>query len=382
MSRELTQLEKSLIENINKKFGKDNPMEQLSEESEYGKPKGFVDTGIYSLNWLISGSFNGGWPVGRISELLGDPSTGKSLLCEMAIKDPTISLPIYFDTEAAINVDFLKFLGIQYDKILYQPIDTVEQLTDSLQEILNTIIMNKSDKRILAIIDSIALASTLKEMDPEGGQDMGYKAREIRKFFRMYARKISKHNMALLVTNHYTQTIGKSYGPSKVSTGGSGLPYAASVRVDLKIEELEIDKKIESLGASAVTIQATTIKNRCFSPKRKINFILDFERGVNRYSGLTKILLDFGICQKSGGWYQFPDWDKDKKFYAKDFPEIIEKNNLMGLIQEKLNAVVSDKDHKVNDEIEGEVVDELKENEEKEASEDVARKLRRKRNKD
>ncbi len=177
MDRELSVLEKSLLSNINKKYKEMEPMVQLTDDAVYGKPRGWVDTGIYALNWLISGDFNGGYPGGRITEMAGDPSTGKSLLCEMAIKDPNLGLIIYFDTETAIDKDFLKFLGVDNSKILYQPIDTVEQLIRVCQEVLDTVVANnQTEKKILMIIDSIALASTEKEMDPEGGQDMGYKA--------------------------------------------------------------------------------------------------------------------------------------------------------------------------------------------------------------
>lgn len=364
--KELTVLEKSLLQNINKKFGKDmEPMVQLTDDSEYGRPRGWVDTGIYALNWLISGDFLGGYPVGRITEMDGDPGTGKSLLCEMGIKDPTLDLVIYFDTEAAINNDFLKFLGVDNSKILYQPIDTVEQLTSVCQEVLDTVIANnQSNKKILMIIDSVALASTEKEMDPEGGQDMGYKARMLRKFFRVYARKIEKYNIALLATNHYTQKVGASYGPSKVTTGGSGLMYAASVRLDLRVEELELDKKLESLGASSITLLAKTEKNRCFSPKRKVHFVLDFEKGVSRFSGLFKILLDYGLAQKNGAWCSIPALPGEK-FYAKDFAEIVEKNNLLPQLQQSLNDIIT-KGVIDADEVEEEAMAEVTEKEDEE----------------
>jgi RecA/RadA recombinase len=374
MDRELSVLEKSLLQNINKKFGKDmEPMVQLTDDSEYGKPRGWVDTGIYALNWLISGDFNGGYPVGRITEMDGDPGTGKSLLCEMAIKDPSLTLCVYFDTEAAIDKDFLKFLGVDNSKILYQPIDTVEQLTQVCQEVLDTVIANsQTDKKILMIVDSIALASTLKEMDPEGGQDMGYKARMLRKFFRVYARRIEKYNIALLVTNHYTMKVGQSYGPSKVTTGGTGLLYAASVRLDLRIEELDIDKKLESLGASSVILQAKTEKNRCFSPKRKVHFVLDFEKGVHRFSGLFKILLDYGIAEKNGAWCKLPQWDVEKKFMEKDFADLVQQNNLLPTIQTLLNNAVD----KIADpvDIEEEAMEEVAAKEEAEVRESKKRK--------
>jgi len=368
MDRELSVLEKSLIENINKKFGEDNPMIQLKEDSEYGKPRGWIDTGIYSLNWIISGDINGGWPVGRISELDGDPGTGKSLLCEMAMRDPTLDLIIYFDTEAAMNINFLKFLGIDINKVLYQPIDTVEQLQEICREVLTTIIANKqTKKKVLMVIDSIALASTSKEIDPEGGADMGFKARKLREFFRVYARKIEKYNIALLVTNHYTFKVGLVFGNPKVTTGGTALPYASSVRIDLKIEETKVDKILEAAGASSVTLRATTVKNRCFSPRRRIFFVLDFERGVHRYSGLLKVLENLGVVIKSGGWYSLPAWDPNKKFFAKDFPKLVEKNNLQDIVQKLLvNAVHRDDDEtlEANAEIEVEAIEEASTKEE------------------
>ncbi len=341
MDKELSVLEKSLIKNINKKFGENNEMVQLGENCDYGKPRGWIDTGIYSLNWIISGDINGGFPVGRITELDGDPGTGKSLLCAMAMKDPTVDLIIYFDTEAAMNTGFLDFLGVDSSKILYQPIDTIEQLTEICNEVLTTIIANKTaNKKILMIIDSIAMASTEKEIDPTKGSDMGYKAREIRKFFRVYSRKIERYNIGLIVTNHYTSKIGITYGPSKVTTGGTGLVYASSVRIDLKVQELEIDKKLEAVGASSVTLRATTMKNRCFSPRRRIFFVLDFEKGVHRYSGLLMILQNLGLATKTGGWFAIPEWDPERKFYAKDFPQIVEENKLQDLINNLLAKAV------------------------------------------
>lgn len=339
VNRELSKLEQSLLNNINKKFGEDNPMMQLSDDSELGKIRGFVDTGNLAMNWLISGKLEGGYPLGRITELDGDPSTGKSLLCEMAMADPTVDLIVYFDTEAAMNIEFLKFLGVNPEKVLYMPIDTVEQLQEAAQEVLDTIVMNKSNRKVLMIIDSIALATTNKEKDPNAGKDMGNKAQLLRSFFRVYARKMEKHNIALMATNHYTQKIGVMYGSNKTTTGGTALPYAASVRLDLKISDTEIDKKLETLGASAVTIKIKTEKNRVFSPKRTVRVVLDFERGVDRYSGLFQILLDLGLAEKNGAWCKVPQWDPEKKFYAKEFPGIIKENNLLPMIQEMLDGM-------------------------------------------
>lgn len=371
MAKELSVLETSLLKNINKRFGEDNPMVQLTEDGEFGKPRGFISTGVYSLNWLISGSLNGGYPVGRITEMDGDPGTGKSLLCEIAMKDPTIDLIIYLDTEAAMNIDFVKWLGVDPEKILYQPIDTVEQIQEVAEEVLNTIIMNKQQhKKILMIVDSIALASTEKEMNPEGGQDMGYKARELRKFFRKFSRKIEKYNIAMLVTNHYTQKIGVMFGNPRTTTGGTALPYAASVRLDLKIKETEMaDKKLESLGASAVTLQAKTEKNRCFSPKRRVTFVLDFERGVHPFSGLFKILEDLGIAEKNGAWCKLPQWDPEQKFYAKDFPDLVEKHNLLPTIQQLLDEKIKVDMEDIASELEVDIQQEAERNDELEAQE-------------
>jgi recombination protein RecA len=338
--RELSTLEESLIKNINKKFGDDNPMEQLGEDSDRGKIKDYVDTGNLAFNWLISGKLEGGYPVGRITELSGDPSTGKSLFCEMAMTDPSVDLIIYFDTEAAMNIEFLKFLGVDPEKILYMPIDTVEQMQEAANTVLDTVVHNKSNKKVLMVIDSVALATTEKEADPDAGKDMGNKAQLLRSFFRVYARKLEKHNIALLATNHYTQKIGVMYGSNKVTTGGTALPYAASVRLDLKIAETEIDKKLETLGASAVTIKIKTEKNRVFSPKRTVRIVLDFERGVDRFSGLFQILVDLGIAEKNGAWCKLPQWDPEKKFFAKNFPDLVREHDLLPLIQDMMDKAI------------------------------------------
>jgi len=351
MSKELSTFEKSLIENINKTdVGKENPIVQLNDETVFGRPRGWIDTGVYSLNWIMSGRLiEGGWAVGRIAELFGDPGTGKSLLCEMAMKDPTVDLIIYFDTEAAINKDFLNFLGVDPSKILYQPIDTIEQLQASMNSILDTIVMNKQlNKKVLVVIDSIAMASTEKEMNPDAGSDMGYKARELRKYFRSYARKIEKYNMALLATNHVTQKIGVMFGNPRTTTGGTALPYASSIRLELRVAETEIDKKLEAIGASSVTIKAKTEKNRFFSPKKKVTFVLDFNRGVNRYSGLFTLLKDYGILEGKG-WYNIPRFDPDKKFQKNSFIEFIKEHNLIPLIQDWLDEAVQKKSDDVDE---------------------------------
>jgi recombination protein RecA len=228
-------------------------------------------------------------------------------------------------------------------------------------------IANKqSKKKILMVIDSIALASTEKEMDPEKGSDMGFKARKLREFFRVYARKIEKYNIALLVTNHYTQKIGVMYGPSKTTTGGTALPYAASVRIDLKVEELEVDKKLEAIGASSVTLRATTMKNRCFSPRRRVFFVLDFERGVHRYSGLLKVLENLGVATKNKGWYTLPAWNPDKSFYAKDFPQLVEENKLQNTVNKLLLDAARKDDESEDIKLETEVMEEVAEKEKKE----------------
>jgi recombination protein RecA len=380
MPRELSVFEKSLLQNINKQYGDETPMVQLKEEADYGKPRGYIDTGIYALNWIISGKLvDGGYPVGRITELDGDPGTGKSLLCEIAMKDPTIDHIIYFDTEAAMNIDFLKFLGVDYEKVLYEPIDTVEQLLSICEIVLDTVIKNKQgQKKILMVIDSIALASTEKEMNPDAGSDMGYKARKLREFFRKFARRIEKYNIALLVTNHYTQKIGVMFGPTKTTTGGTALPYAASVRLDLKVDEIEADKKLESLGASSVRLRATTMKNRCFSPRRRAFFKLDFERGVNKYGGLLKILLDLGVAQKNGGWRVLPGWDPEKSFYEKDFPQIVEENNLFPLVQQLLDEALKRDITEVESEVEEEAMEEIESKEIQEAEVEAEVKKRKK----
>ena len=164
----MDKLTKELINSFAKDFP-NNPLVPMADE-EYGHIKGWIDTSNYALNWIISKDLKKGWPVGRVSLLVGDPSTGKTAVSISAMRDKTIDLIVYLDSEGGgADASFAEFLGADPEKILYSPVDTVEELKVKMGKVIDIIEKNKSTKKVLMVIDSISMISTEKELDPSKG---------------------------------------------------------------------------------------------------------------------------------------------------------------------------------------------------------------------
>lgn len=161
-------LKSDLISQFNKQFP-DSPLEQMNESALADVP-GWMTTGNYALNWIISKDMYKGLPMGRVILFTGDPGSGKSMIAMSMMKEPTIDLIVYMDSEGGgVTEDFAKFLGIDTSKILYTPIDTIEDLISRMEKVIDIIEKNKSAKNVLMVIDSISMLTTEREKDPNGG---------------------------------------------------------------------------------------------------------------------------------------------------------------------------------------------------------------------
>lgn len=161
-------LKKDLISQFNKQFP-ESPLEQMNE-SNLAEVPGWMTTGNYALNWIISKDMYKGLPMGRVILFTGDPGSGKSMIALSMMRDEAIDLIVYMDSEGGgVTEDFAEFLGIDTSKILYTPIDTIEDLIDRMEKVIDTIEKNKSSKNILMVIDSISMLTTNREKDPNGG---------------------------------------------------------------------------------------------------------------------------------------------------------------------------------------------------------------------
>ena len=336
-------LRDDLIKQFNAQF-KESPMEIMSE-SDLAKVPGWITTGNYALNWIISKDIFKGLPMGRVTLLTGNAGSGKSMIALSMMREPSIDLIVYMDSEGGgISKEFADFLGIDASKILYQPIGTIEDLKERMGLVIDIIEKNKNKKNVLMVVDSISMLTTERELDGSGGADMGNKAKQTREFFRSYIRKMQKLNIACVITGHLTKTIG-GYGPSEEVAGGTILQYAPSAEV--RFAKVNADSEIEksAKGASMIKIRAVIQKSRFGTLGKRVCFDLDMERGLDPYAGLFDILRDYGmitpvlkdwdaqqaeqkIGKSSTGWWAFVPWQnkKLKEIYDKMITEGLTKS--------------------------------------------------------
>ena len=318
---------KELISQFNKEFP-DSPIEEM-DSSALAQVPGWISTGNYALNWCISKSLFKGVPLGRISLLSGDPGAGKSMIALSMMRQSDIDLIIYWDSEGGgVSIDFANFLGINPKKVLYSQIETVEDLKKKMQLLIDIVEKNKMTKKILLVVDSISMLSTEKELDPNAGADMGYRAKTTRSFFRQYSRKMQTLNIAAVFTAHLTDNIG-GYGPSKVVSGGTILGYAPSAEIRFAKVNAESETEQSAKGTSLVKIRADMIKSRFGTTGKRVKFDLNVAKGLDAYSGIFNILEDYefvipaakdveeqikekNIPKKSTGWYMFKPWGNNE----------------------------------------------------------------------
>lgn len=343
MAEKTTSLRDDLVKQFNKQYA-DSPMEIMSE-SDLAKVPGWITTGNYALNWIISKDMFKGLPMGRVTLLTGNAGSGKSMIALSMMREPSIDLIVYMDSEGGgISNEFADFLGIDSSKILYQAINTIEDLKERMGLVIDIIEKNKNKKNVLLVVDSVSMLTTQRELDANGGMDMGNKAKQTREFFRSYIRKMQKLNIACVMTGHLTKTIG-GYGPSEEVAGGTILQYAPSAEVRFAKVNAESEIEKDARGASMIKIRAIMQKSRFGTLGKRVKFDLDMERGLDPYAGLFDILKDYGmitpvlknweaqqeekkIGKSSTGWWAFIPWGnaKLKGIYDKMIAEGLTKS--------------------------------------------------------
>ncbi len=283
---------------------------KLEEES----PTGFIDTGSYALNGLISSSIYGGYPDDRVTALAGDEATGKSYLALSSVKTFTDmsddNFTLYFETENSVTRETLQSRGIGRRAQII-PIDTIESWRNRVSGLLNN--MEKSsrkDVRFLYVLDSLGNLPSAKEMEDSikghDASDMGLRAKIVRSAFRTVTRRLGKHRIPLLVINHTYDVVG-AWTPNantkvKDMGGGGGLKYAASSIVYLS-KKIDFDKD-EKVARDGIIITAKLNKGRFAKPNKSVNLSLSFNTGVDRYYGLLDVAVEGGILKKrSAGRY-------------------------------------------------------------------------------
>ena len=269
-----------------------------------GDCDGFVDTGSYILNALISGSIYGGLPSNKITALAGESSTGKTFFALSIVKHFLSNNPeaqvIYFETESAVSKDMMTSRGIDTKRVGLVPVTTVQEFrTQSIKVVDEYMKLKKEDRPpLLFVLDSLGMLSTSKEIqdatDGKETRDMT-RAQVIKSIFRILSLKLGQAGIPLIVTNHTYEVVG-AYVPTKEMGGGTGLKYAASTI-------LFLSKKKEKDGTEVVgnIIKVKAQKSRFTKENSDIETRLFYDaRGLDKYYGLLELGEKYGVFQRKG----------------------------------------------------------------------------------
>lgn len=291
----------------------------------------FISTGATMLDIAISNRPHGGIAVGRITELTGLEGSGKSLVGAQLIANTQKrgGVAVLIDTETAVNPEFFKAVGIDMNKLVYVHISTVEDIFDAITNIIEKVRTGKDKEKLVTIIvDSVAAASTKKEMEADFGKD-GYatdKAIIISKAMRKITGLLGREKIALVFTNQLRQKMNApAFSDPWTTSGGKAIAFHASTRIRLSLIGKIQDGNKNVVG---VNVKAVVVKNRLGPPHRVAEFDIYFDRGIDDYGSWLDVLKDNGLVKQSGAWYTMVDetTGEEIKFQSKDFPKLLDSN--------------------------------------------------------
>jgi len=284
---------------MSKEFKK-KTYKMLSDES-VGTVRDWVDVGNVCTNYIISGDLTKGFPFGRTVEIYGDNSTGKTLFALFCAANTLQQggLVYYYDTECSMDKEFAQKIGVDPSQIFYDDeVETVEQFEEELESIIRLKEISGTDQPILVVLDSLALLSTAHELEEKDKNDMT-KAKKLRQITRRLTRKLAKNQIGFLVLNHTTAIIGNTspWAEKKTTTGGSAIPFLASVRLETKIFSKVKNPKTKEIDG--VIIQINCKKNKITRPFRVAEIFFDYRTiFINKFSGLAEMLIKKEISKK------------------------------------------------------------------------------------
>ncbi len=317
---------KLAIEKIEKDFGKGAIM-KLGDKPAVSVET--IPTGALALDVALG---VGGIPRGRIIEIYGPESSGKTTLAQHIVAEcqKKGGIAAFVDAEHALDPEYARNLGVNVDELLISQPDTGEQALDITEELV------RSGAVDVIVVDSVA--ALVPKAEIEGSmedQQMGLQARLMSKALRKLTGIIGKTNTTVIFINQLRQKIGVMYGNPETTTGGNALKYYASVRLEIKrVEGLKGDG--EEIGNH---VRVRILKNKVAPPFRTAEFDIIFGKGICKIGNILDVAVDLDIVKKAGSWFSFNDEklgqgrDKAKEFLAEN-PDIL--NQVETLVREKL----------------------------------------------
>lgn len=264
----------------------------LSDDDSPCVVSDWLATGCVALDKILGG----GLPVGRMTEVYGDTSTGKSLIAAQiaALAQQAGWVVYYADTETAVSIPIMKDVGVNVDDLIYFAPDTMEEVFDAFQKAMEERAKLGIDNGLLMIWDSVAASSTNREMEQEYGKaQMGSGANALSQGFRKITRMLSRNKCAMLLLNQTREKIGVMFGDSETTYGGKAVPFYASIRLRLKLgQKIKEGKRVIGLWT-----RADVVKNKVAQPFLKCELPIYFGHGIDDAEASLAYLKAAGLIE-------------------------------------------------------------------------------------
>ncbi|MEY4331753.1 MAG: hypothetical protein RLZZ196_491 [Bacteroidota bacterium] len=309
----------------------------------FNDPTDWVSTGNFTLNYLISGDFHKGVPLGKVTVFAGESGAGKSYICSgnlirNAQKDGIYVILV--DSENALDEEWLKALGVDTseDKLLKLNMAMIDDVAKTIHEFMKEYRAMEERPKVLFVIDSLGMLLTPTDINQfEAGDlkgDMGRKPKALTALVRNCVNMFGNYNVGMVCTNH-TYASQDMFDPDDKISGGQGFIYASSIVVAMKKLKLKEDEDGNKTSeVHGIRAACKIMKTRYAKPFESVQIKIPYATGMNPYSGLVDMLESEGLLKQEGNRLKYidPETGEEFKFYRKEW-----KDDKLDMIMEKFH---------------------------------------------
>ena len=313
------------VAQIEKQFGKGSIM-KLGSRDTVEVPT--IPTGALSIDWALG---VGGMPRGRVIEVFGPESSGKTTLALHVIAEAQKrgGIAAFIDAEHAMDPEYSKKLGVDIDNLLVSQPDSGEQALEILE------VLVRSGALDICVVDSVAALVPRAELEGEmGDSHVGLQARLMSQALRKLTAAIARSNTTVIFINQIREKIGVMFGNPETTTGGNALKFYATQRLDIR--RIGAIKDGEEVIGNRTRVKV--VKNKVAPPFKEVEFDIMYGVGISKEGDLLDLASNENIVEKSGAWYSFDgerigQGREQAKTFLREHPEVLQK--IEGLVLEK-----------------------------------------------